>query len=247
LNSLTAEKIAPDEVHIHLLRMNSEERFDERFLTLLPADEQAEYRRFQSQDRRRKFLWSRLLLRYLLAGYLKKDMRDLKFDFQEHGKPFLPDSELRFNLSHTTDLIACSFSLREVGIDVERVEPKRPWALIAKRFFTSDEVDYLFSCSDDLREGIFYQIFTMKEAYVKAAGRGVGFLGGFTVPLPLAEHSSSGRWEYFSKISQPDGYCLSHVVDNGTQAICRYQTRDWDQKSLSAILEKCDFFFQRVS
>jgi len=237
--------IAFDQVYIHILRMN-QEGAGERFLTLLPPEERFEYHRFESDDRRREFLWSRLLLRFLLAGYLKKDMRDLKFSAKDHGKPFLADSELRFNLSHTAGWIACSFSLREVGIDIEKTEPKRPWALIAKRFFTSEEIDYLFACPDDSQARIFYQIFTMKEAYVKALGGGMAQFGGFTVPLPLAEQSRLGRWEYFSQTSQSEGYCLSHVVDNGG-AVGRYQIRDWDQASLGAVLEPCDFYFRRVS
>jgi 4'-phosphopantetheinyl transferase len=251
LKELTAETttaVRPDEVNLHIFRMNHEERVQapERFLTLLPLEEQADYRRFQSPERRGEFLWSRLLLRQLLSYYLKVAIGDLKLSVTDQGKPFLAGSDLRFNLSHTAGLIACSFSPREVGIDVQKIEPERPWALTARRFFTAEEIDYLFSCPDHSRERIFYQIFTMKEAYVKAAGVGLGFFSAFTVPLPLAEQSRSGRWEYFTQTSQAEGFCLSHVVDN-SEGFCRYQTRDWNQESLGAVLEKDDFYIQRAS
>ncbi len=235
--------VRPDEVHIHILRMNREERAGaaDRFLTLLPRDERDEYFCLEREDRRLEFLWSRLLLRFLLAGYLKKEILDLKFDVLANGKPFLVDSGLRFNLSHTTDFIACSFSRRETGIDIEKMEngPKSQAfrELIAKRFFTVGEIDCLLSCSDHSQERFFYQIFTIKEAHAKAVGGGLGlFTKGLPLSLPPLERFRSGNWEFL--IRTREDYCLAHAVENAGKNFYQYRTFEWNGTALMEALEK---------
>lgn len=78
---------------------------------------------------------SRGALRVLLARYLDADPRELRFVLGDHGKPRLeseqpetwreggsgPDEDLRFNLSHSGELMLLAVTEgREVGVDVER-------------------------------------------------------------------------------------------------------------------------------
>lgn len=67
-------------------------------------------------------------LRPVLATYLGKDPEQIHLVRGEHGKPRLAESgrRLEFNLSHSGELalVAVSGEL-EVGVDVERVRPKR--------------------------------------------------------------------------------------------------------------------------
>jgi 4'-phosphopantetheinyl transferase len=241
LSDLTGKNtFQPDEVQIHLLRMDEEGKVFEPFLTLLPHEEQARYSGFASPSRRGEFLAARLLARFLLSFYIEKEPHDLKFYVHE-GKPFVAGSPFRFNLSHTAGLIACSLSLREVGIDVERMETgsktERPWALLAKRFFSPEEQDYLFSFLEASRHQIFYQIFTMKEAYAKALGQGLSLSWtNFSVPLPLAEKSFLGNFELFTKT---DGdICLAHAAENASGDFYRYGLFEWDEKTLTEAFEK---------
>lgn len=68
------------------------------------------------------------VLRRVLAVYLDEEPRRIRLERGEHGKPRLadPQGRLRFNLSHSGEiaLVAVSGEL-EVGVDVERVRPKR--------------------------------------------------------------------------------------------------------------------------
>jgi 4'-phosphopantetheinyl transferase len=67
-------------------------------------------------------------LRQVLAVYLRERPQRIRFERGEHGKPRLADGgpRLEFNLSHSAEvaLVAVSGEL-EVGVDVERVRPKR--------------------------------------------------------------------------------------------------------------------------
>jgi hypothetical protein len=72
---------------------------------------------------RNRILWarSRGVLRALLARYLDRDPRALRFVLGPHGKPALRGEGLRFNLSHSGPLMLVAVSAgRNVGVDVER-------------------------------------------------------------------------------------------------------------------------------
>lgn len=83
---------------------------------------------------------------------------------------------LHFNISHTSSLIACGIAMdAPIGIDIE--EKKRKTAKnilsLARRYFTPSEVDYLAKISDsEAQRKEFIKLWTLKEAYVKALGRG---------------------------------------------------------------------------
>jgi phosphopantetheinyl transferase len=71
---------------------------------------------------------SPLALKQVLAVYLGRKPEQIRLQEGEHGKPRLADPEqrLRFNLSHSGGLalVAVSGEL-EVGVDLERLRPKR--------------------------------------------------------------------------------------------------------------------------
>ncbi|KAG8046829.1 hypothetical protein GUJ93_ZPchr0008g11604 [Zizania palustris] len=62
-----------------------------------------------------------------------------------------------------------------IGIDVEEKKRKTVKSILslARRYFTPSEVDYLAKISDsDAQQKEFIKLWTLKEAYVKALGRG---------------------------------------------------------------------------
>ncbi len=226
--------LEPQAVHIHLFRIKETVLDRPSFLS---EDEQSRMGDFGLESRRREYLWSRLLLRQLAAFYLKSDPHRIRFGFQEGGKPVLEKTRLRFNLSHTQGLIACSFSWCEVGIDVEKVdlspEAFQRGRRLAERYFSPREIDFLRSQPLESQGPLFFQLFTMKEAMVKALGQGLCFsLSGFTVPLPPPERASSGGWEYFTRTLEGGVYCLAQVTKNKNDAPGQYQIYDWDPESL---------------
>jgi 4'-phosphopantetheinyl transferase len=92
----------------------------------------------------------------------------------QRGKPFVPGSEVRFNLSHSGELTVCAFARgREVGIDVELESRKTEPLRLAERFFAPDEAE---AVRRDGREA-FFRIWVRKEAYVKALGLGIAGIG----------------------------------------------------------------------
>ena len=115
-----------------------------------------------------------------LAEACGRPPESLNFRRLPHGKPFLPDAPVCFNLSHCGRTVAAAFARTELGVDLEAVRPVRSG--IAARFFTPEERRYLDESADESdRESRFFAVWTAKEAYLKR--HGAGLAGGlhFTV------------------------------------------------------------------
>jgi hypothetical protein len=85
------------------------------FQPLLSPREQARASRFLITAKRRRFEATRTHLRRLLGVPATQE-----FAYTENGKPYLPDSSLKFNVSHSENyaLIGIAESI-EVGVDIE--------------------------------------------------------------------------------------------------------------------------------
>lgn len=115
------------------------------------------------------------LVRDILAGYAGGQGEELSIARTEHGKPFLPGHpELRFNLSHSGDVLALAVTLgADVGMDIERVKPMARFGGVAARFLAPSEHEAIESLPEDGRLEAFYACWTAKEAFVKALGTGL--------------------------------------------------------------------------
>ena len=93
------------------------------------------------------------------------------------GKPYVALPDFYFNLSHGGDFAVIAYSDREVGVDVETVEPSEHRLRVSRRFFTDAEQEEIFAEGEANAALRFARVWTAKEAYVKYVGCGL------TVPL----------------------------------------------------------------
>jgi len=130
---------------------------------------------------RRRFAVAHALVRRTLSSYAGVAPAEWRFRSGPHGKPEIEPEPglppLRFNLSHTEGLCACAVTLgRDIGVDVEMTARRADRAAIARRFFAPEEA----AAIDALPE-LFFDYWTLKEAFIKACGRGMS--------LPLRQFS----------------------------------------------------------
>ncbi len=149
-----------------------------RYLELMNDEEKERYNRFRFAKDRHSFLVSRALVRTSLSCFHDIPPRDWQFSRNSYGKPEIISGSsgprLRFNLSHTQGLIICALMLQQdIGADVENTERKMGGEDIAKRFFSAEEAALLRSLPENQRRDFFFRFWTLKEAYVKARGRGL--------------------------------------------------------------------------
>lgn len=102
------------------------------------------------------------------------------------GKPSLKEyPQIHYNLSHSKGIVACIVSDTECGIDCEKVREYRP--NVAKRVFSERELKMFDEADDSEKDLIFFRLWTLKEAYVKAIGIGISY------PMNTVEFSFEGN------------------------------------------------------
>ncbi|SRR5579883_299816 len=156
-------------------------------LELLSLDERARAAGFRFDHHRNRYIACRSMLRVILAGYLETDPRGIEFAYNPNGKPFVPG--LFFNVSHSAGFALYAVSrTREVGVDIERIDPKFAAGQIPERFFSPLEVRTLRALPEHLQLEAFFRCWTRKEAFVKAVGLGLSMpLASFDVTLAPGE------------------------------------------------------------
>jgi 4'-phosphopantetheinyl transferase len=118
-------------------------------------------------------------LRLLLSQQLGCEPRQIEFAAAAHGKPELAGAAagagLRFNLSHSgaAGLVGWSWR-RDIGVDVEVWRTMSDEAALVQRYFSTTESASWSALPQSLRHEAFFNLWTRKEAYVKALGRGLG-------------------------------------------------------------------------
>ena len=160
-----------------------------------------------------------LLAEYLLRFALKEEgITSYSIIKGDHGKPFLENENIFFNLSHSGNVCICAVSDNEVGCDVEKIEKAN--MKVAKRFFSPEEFKALENADESERDDLFFRIWTMKESFIKAVGTGLGMaLDSFSVELsadtPLISYSTDTRAFKLKEYNLLDGYKISLCSLNG--------------------------------
>jgi 4'-phosphopantetheinyl transferase len=137
---------------------------------------EAEIRRGQkmAEPIRDAFYCAQVTLRTVLSAYAGQSPKAIKYRFGPHGKPFLGDSDVQFNLTHSGSMTMIAVTLRdEVGVDVEEIRPIKMGPAIMKRYFQEPDRLRWENASAEEKDAIFCQLWTRLEAVGKAHGIGV--------------------------------------------------------------------------
>jgi len=138
--------------------------------------------RFHHLSDRWEFVLGRLMARHLLSDRCGIAPEDFRFVENAHGRPEIAhpplDRPLRFNLSHSGGLVACVIGdVGQIGVDVERLDRPPVDRRVIQRYCSEPEHTALAGLPDPVRHERFLELWTLKEAYVKARGTGL------TLPL----------------------------------------------------------------
>jgi 4'-phosphopantetheinyl transferase len=142
---------------------------------LLPKAEYERAQRLRRTGDRRRWVVSRWALREILSRYLKEQPETIQLRFGRRGKPALAKpTRLRFNLSHSDGLALVALTEAcEVGIDVESIDRRRDSLRLAELALDEDGAALVRGATPDLRDAVFCQEWTRREATVKCLGSGL--------------------------------------------------------------------------
>lgn len=119
------------------------------------------------------FVTCRGVLRYLLGQYLNILPEKIPLTQGEFGKPYLENSTLQFNLSHSQERALYVITERdEVGIDVEYKDKNFNLEKSAPYFFLPEELAFWEQLDPITQRDYFFNIWVCREAFFKSLGTG---------------------------------------------------------------------------
>jgi len=198
------------EVYVYFLNTEelSKEYLCETYLPNASNHVKEKVARLKSDNAIRETLSAYLLL-HKACEELGLDGSDREIATDGYGKPyFVNRPDKFFNISHSCERVMCAIGDVPVGCDVQKITTKSERGIkIAKRFFTKEEFDKLMSSQNESeRNALFFEMWTLKESYIKCVG------GGLSIPL-----------DSFSVLEgrRPNGFSLhSFVHSDGYEYSC---------------------------
>ncbi|MFT5084578.1 MAG: 4'-phosphopantetheinyl transferase [Lentisphaeria bacterium] len=153
-------------------------------LPLLDGDERQRFQKFKVKHPKNCFLQARRMAKTLLAHKLGCSPAEVRFDYNEHGKPFLKTQSYaaaaekplnwHFNISHSKSMVVVALSQQIVGVDVEDVDRCRSMCDKAEEFLNTHVKTMIDSCSDvESQAAAFATHWSCMESYVKLYGSAI--------------------------------------------------------------------------
>lgn len=130
---------------------------------------QSKVEHFTFIDDKKRCILSEVLLNKALK-YFNIDNYELVYN--EYNKPYIKDSNIYFNISHSGNYVVVVVSDVEVGIDIQKIDKLK--IDVAKRCFHYNEYQKIINEQGIKKQiDLFYTYWTKKEAYTKTLGKGL--------------------------------------------------------------------------
>lgn len=166
-----------------------------------------------------------------------------------HGKPvWTAHKNICFNVSNTAGLVACALSYQEVGVDTERVRAVR--LPIVKRCCQDSEISYIMRQSQNIfiepegkkdrkeylklelnisQQQRFFQLWTLKESYIKMTGEGMFF------PMREVSFTIEDKEGEQEIISNQQGFFVQRQIRDYWISLCtaKQTAVEWQEVYLS--------------
>ncbi len=186
-------------IEVWTIRLDVPDPLPDLAAASLAPDELERAAGYRNDTARRRYILSHAALRRILATHLNQPAPEIKFHTSPNGKPAIAaanPARLEFNLTHSGALALVAVSQNaEVGIDVETLRPMRDAVAVARRFFSRREAAALEALDPSEQSAAFLNLWTRKEAFVKATGLGIANM--------LARHEVS--WDEQAVLRSIDG------------------------------------------
>jgi 4'-phosphopantetheinyl transferase len=168
-----------DSVHVWAASLQVPDDTLHRLAKMLAPAEHRRADAFHFDLDRNRFMAGRGMLRTLLGRYLHAQPGTIWLEYGPNGKPLLAGqfagNGLHFNLTHCDDLALLAVSRgRVVGVDVERIRVLDGTQEMAACFCSPRENAQFLSLPSVEKDAAFFRLWTRKEAWLKATGKGVG-------------------------------------------------------------------------
>jgi 4'-phosphopantetheinyl transferase len=198
-----------DNLAVFRYQWDHEEPISPYLISLLQPEERVRSQRYYRQEDRQRYIYGRAILRIVAGAYIDQRPTHIRFGAGIHQKPvLLNDAGWCVNLTHAGQWIVLAIGQGEVGIDVERINPDFAFQDLLPASFSQPEQHFI-DAGPDARSR-FYQLWTRKEALIKATGKGID-TDFPQIPSLTGEHAvesaligQAGSWRVNSFRVSPD-------------------------------------------
>ncbi len=201
-------------IEVYAIRIDEpvDDKLYNQFLSCVSGEKYKRIKKFHFIEDAKRTLYGDLMVRYLACIRLKMPNSELLFGYNEFGKPYLCNNhDFHFNISHSGNWVICAISEKKVGADIEQIKPIN--FNIAKHFFSEIEYEDLMMQQEKMQLNYFYDIWTLKESYIKCIGKGLSIpLDLFSLTITkggIVIKPNPYPYLYFQQIPLEKGYKLS--------------------------------------
>lgn len=201
---------------IKIIKDIPKELFDQ-ICSGLTKERQKKIRQFRQYQDGQRSLLAELLVRKLIYQHTGLQHEGVILRSNQYGKPFLVGMpEFHFNISHAGEWVVCAVDSSPVGIDVEKIQSLgMELEEIAEKTFSDMEYQALLKTPLAERDTAFFELWTLKESYSKAVGKGLSLdLDSFAFQIKedrqivFQSKEQTGKW-YFKQYEIDSGYKLA--------------------------------------
>jgi len=152
--------------------------------------------------------------RRILSRFEGRPIEERDVAREAQGRPFFPGKAADFNIAHSGDLLAVSYTRGEnlrTGCDLEQIRPRARAREIAEDYFSSPEKDYI-SPQGRFGEARFYAIWTLKECFLKLRGGAV-----FDMAACPSFLDDEEKFTFGASVSSPLSFCLYELSGSAAE------------------------------
>lgn len=209
-------ELIPEQIHLWFVFIDEirDESLLNRYRRLLTVEEQRQEQCSYFADDRHRYLVTRATVRTVLSRYAPIAPEQWSFFPNTYGRPEITNDNpiakrISFNISHTQGLIVLAVTCDSaLGVDIENVSARRAPLDVADRYFAAEEINALDALQAEMRHERFFQVWTLKESYIKARSMGLAIRldqFGFHFPqknkIALSTHPQlndpPSRWHFW--------------------------------------------------
>lgn len=210
-----------------------------QMITYVSDERRKKTERYKFYNDRLRSVVSECLVRAVISQRIYSAPFPLIFGAGPYGKPFVENvPQFHFNISHSGTWVVCAVDSQPVGIDIEEIKPIN--TEIARLVFSDHEKATLEAKTGDEQLHYFYNLWTLKESYVKAVGLGLS--------LPLRSFSfqlQNGGVAHIEPLHLQDTYSFQRIIfhENYKLSLCTTQA---ETHEYSVIVKEPDFLIHAL-
>lgn len=165
------------QIHLWYISINTTVSLSSLF-SILSLDEQQKANDFYFNKHKASYILRKSALRLILSQYCMISPNAINFKYNYYQKPYLKINpfNLQFNMSHSHEMAILAITKKHpIGVDLECIKPMENVTDIAHQFFSPQEYSKFTLVPTNQKIKTFYTIWTRKEAFIKAIGKGLSY------------------------------------------------------------------------